>query len=312
MAYPAMNKSYAQTKWNLTSCSNRRKNKAVKYIVIHNTGTNASAKNNCIYFSGGNRNASADFFIDKNGAIYKFNGNLAYRYSWHCGDGYGKYGITNYNSIGIEVVSAGVVFTTAQKNALRKLVCALMDDFDVPSSRVRRHYDASRKWCPSAYCGSTAKNNRWKTLRNYITTKPKNTSATVTNNNTVTTSSTTVTNVVKPITTTATVTSTLKVKSANAKNNTVMVPAASGKVSFAKYVDTYYKSTYTINLENGLNMRYNAGVNNKRVLLIPNGENVTCYGYYSKCNGVKWLLVEYTKDNVTYTGYMNVNYLKKT
>ncbi len=169
MAYPKMNKTYAQTYWNLTSCADRRKNKAVKYIVIHYTGTSACAKNNCIYFSGGNRNASADFFIDKDGSIYRFNGNLATRYSWHCGDGYGKYGITNYNSIGIEVVSAGAEYTAKQKEALRKLVRALMEDFNVPASRVCRHYDASRKRCPAPYAGSTAKNNKWKTLHKYIT-----------------------------------------------------------------------------------------------------------------------------------------------
>ena len=169
MAYPKMNKTYAQTYWNLSSCSDRRKNKAVKYVVVHYTGTNASAKNNCIYFSGGNRNASADFFIDKDGTIYRFNGNLATRYSWHCGDGYGKYGITNYNSIGIEVVSAGAEYTTAQKEALRKLVRALMDDFNIPASRVVRHYDASRKTCPAPYAGSTAKNKKWNELHKYIT-----------------------------------------------------------------------------------------------------------------------------------------------
>ena len=302
-AYPRMNKSYSQIEWNLTPCSNRRKNKAVKYIVIHNTGTNASAKNNCKYFSRGNRNASADFFIDKNGTIYKFNGSLAYRYSWHCGDGNGKKGITNYNSVGIEVVSAGVVFTDAQKKALNKLVRALMSDFGIPASRVVRHFDASGKWCPSAYCGSTMKNKRWKTLREYITTKPKNTSTNVTNNNSVNTSSTAAN---------SSTSSNTKVEGSNAENNTVPVNAASDRVAFARSLDFDYEGVYIVDSESGLNMRYNAGINNKKVTCVSNGEKVSCFGYYSKSGDVKWLLVEYNKDNVTYTGYANINYLHKT
>ena len=105
MGYPYINKEYQQTRYNVTKCQNRRVAGSVKYIVIHYTGTDASAKNNCIYFSGGNRNASADYFIEKDGTIYKFNANCAKYYSWHCGDGKGKYGITNSNSISIEICS---------------------------------------------------------------------------------------------------------------------------------------------------------------------------------------------------------------
>lgn len=168
--YPKINLAYAQSKYNLTPCSNRRDNNAIKYIVIHNTGTTATAENNCRYFSRGNWGASADYFINKDGSIYKFNTSLAKYYSWHCGDGYGQYGITNYNSIGIEVVSASTKFTKAQVAALNRLVRALMDDFNVPASRVVRHYDASRKSCPTYYAGSTStKIKRWNGLRKDVT-----------------------------------------------------------------------------------------------------------------------------------------------
>ena len=169
MAYPSMITSYQQTRYNVTKCSNRRAGKKVKYILIHYTGTKASAKNNCIYFSGGNRKASADYFIDKDGTIYKFNADCACYYSWHCGDGKGKYGITNSNSIGIEVVSAGEVFTSAQISSLKKLVNAIQADYGVADDHVVRHYDASRKRCPAPYCGSTANNNAWNTLWKTIT-----------------------------------------------------------------------------------------------------------------------------------------------
>lgn len=182
MAYPKINTSYAQSRYNVTPCANRRTNKTIRYIVIHYTGTTATAQNNCRYFSGGNRNASADYFINKDGSIYKFNRNLAKYYSWHCGDGAGRYGISNYNSVGIEVVSGGNEFTKAQKEALRKLVRGLMEDFNVPASRVVRHYDASRKICPKPYAGSTSKNKKWKELHKYITAQtiaPKNAPFTV-------------------------------------------------------------------------------------------------------------------------------------
>lgn len=169
MAYPAVNKDYMQTKYNVTKCADRRKSKAVKYIAIHYTAGTGSAKNNCIYFGGGNRNASADYFIDPDGGIYKFNGNCAGYFTWHVGDGNGKYGITNANSIGIEVVNTGNEFTQAQKDALRALVTAIMEDYGVPAKNVVRHYDASRKICPKAYCGSTAKDAKWKELHAYVT-----------------------------------------------------------------------------------------------------------------------------------------------
>lgn len=172
MSYPTMNKTYMQSKYNVTKCSsNRRKNHGVKYIVVHYTGTTASAKNNCIYFSGGNRNASADYFVDTDGSIYKFNEDCANYYTWHCGDGHGKYGIMNSNSIGIEVVSAGKEYTTAQKKSLKKLVMAIMDDYGVSASNVVRHYDASRKICPAPYAGSNEKNRKWLELKDYITGK---------------------------------------------------------------------------------------------------------------------------------------------
>ena len=171
---PAMMKTYSSAKHGNTDKANRTKaSKKIKYIVVHYTGSKASAKNNCIYFAreGAEANASADFFIDKDGTIWKYN-QPTKAYSWHCGDGHGKYGITNSNSVGIEVVSAGEEYTYRQKLALKKLVLYLMEYFSVPADHVVRHYDASRKSCPLAYSGSlsTTKGRKWKKLRAYITT----------------------------------------------------------------------------------------------------------------------------------------------
>ena len=136
-----------------------------KHIVIHYTGSMASALNNCIYFAGGDRQASADYFIDRDGTIYQYNPDLDSYYSWHCGDGRGRYGITNSQSIGIEHVSDGRDFSPEQIKASSELVQWLQSKYGVPDGNVVRHYDASRKQCPAPYINQA----KWNTLHNQLT-----------------------------------------------------------------------------------------------------------------------------------------------
>lgn len=142
---------------------------SVKYIVCHYTGSGTSAAGsalaNCKYFSGGNRSASAHYFIDDSG-IWEYADPEAY-VTWHCGDGGGKYGITNANSIGIEVCMNGdKPYTAKEIKYLKELVTSLMKKFKVPASRVVRHYDASRKYCPYYYA---KRPKEWEALRKTIT-----------------------------------------------------------------------------------------------------------------------------------------------
>lgn len=141
-----------------------RSRSAIKYIVVHYVGSGTSAagnaKNNCIYFSGGNRDASAHYFID-DASIWEY-ADPANWACWHVGDGKGKYGITNSNSIGIEVCNNGGAFTTAEIDRLTWLVQKLMAEYGVPANRVVRHYDASRKLCPLYYAqNQSAWNALW-------------------------------------------------------------------------------------------------------------------------------------------------------
>lgn len=132
----------------------------IKYFVVHYTGGTGSARNNCIYFSNGNRNASADMFVDKDGAIWEYNDIDEGMYTWHCGDGNGRYGITNPNSVGVEVVSNGEDFTEAQIQS----VAALYKYYNQKLGRtleVVRHYDASRKQCPYPYVNES----KWAALK---------------------------------------------------------------------------------------------------------------------------------------------------
>jgi N-acetylmuramoyl-L-alanine amidase len=131
----------------------------IKYIVIHDTGNKrkgANAYAHYRYFNGGNRRASAHYFIDDKEIIQTVEDNNA---SWHCGDGKGKYGITNHNSIGVEIcVNEDGDYEKAVDNTIDLVKC-LMKKYNIPLDRVVRHYDASRKICPR----SMSKNNweRW-------------------------------------------------------------------------------------------------------------------------------------------------------
>jgi N-acetylmuramoyl-L-alanine amidase len=122
-----------------------------QHIVIHDTanknkGANAEAHFN--YFNGGDRQASADFFVDDK-QILQVNDYSTY-YTWHCGDGKGKNGITNANSIGIEIcVNADGNYDVAFQNAVA-LTKQLMAELNIPIDRVVRHYDASGKICPAS------------------------------------------------------------------------------------------------------------------------------------------------------------------
>lgn len=98
------------------------------------------------FFNGGDRQSSADFFVDDKNIVQVNNYNL--NYTWHCGDGRGAYGITNKNSIGIEMcINSDGNFTQTEINTIQ-LVQYLMKQLNIPISRVVRHYDASRKNCP--------------------------------------------------------------------------------------------------------------------------------------------------------------------
>lgn len=150
------------------SCNIQKRTTAVKYIVVHYTGSGTSAagsaKANCTYFAGGNRNASAHYFID-DATICEYAEPSAY-VTWHCGDGKGRYGITNANSVGIEVCNSGGAFSAAEISRLAWLVQKLMARFGVDAAHVVRHYDASRKRCPAYYVDNAA---AWTALHSTIT-----------------------------------------------------------------------------------------------------------------------------------------------
>ena len=137
-------------------------NREIKYLAIHFTAGSSSkagsAKSVKHVFE--QRQASADFAVDDQDLV-QFNPDLKNYYCWAVGDGNGKYGVTNKNSISIEICSSlkkgtsaavpnhsGWYFTDAALENAVKLSKYLMKKYNIPIDRVIRHYDASRKSCP--------------------------------------------------------------------------------------------------------------------------------------------------------------------
>lgn len=121
----------------------------IRYIVCHDTGNvTDSDEGNANFFNTGNRGASAHLFVDDDSItqVVEFNEG-----SWHCGDGGGAYGITNHNSIGIEMCRVNNNVTAKTEQNTLELVKFLMNKFNIPLERVVRHYDASRKPCPKSF-----------------------------------------------------------------------------------------------------------------------------------------------------------------
>lgn len=148
----------------------------IEYIVIHFTANDGDTdENNGKYFKNNIVKASAHYFVDDDSVTQSVPDNyIAYavggsKYS-DCGTtGGGKYygKCTNSNSISIEICDDrknGTIYPSAQTiaNAIT-LTKDLMKKYNIPASRVIRHFDVNGKRCPGYWCGSSAKNKKWKT-----------------------------------------------------------------------------------------------------------------------------------------------------
>lgn len=144
------------TKYNHSSGDTSR----IKYIVIHYVGATGGAEANCRYYAGGNRGASAHYFVDFDGSIWQSveDGDIA----WHCGaKSYVHPECRNANSIGIEMcvrnngsqadTSRDWYFEDATVQAAIELTKDLMVKYHIPADRVIRHYDVTGKICPNPY-----------------------------------------------------------------------------------------------------------------------------------------------------------------
>ena len=120
----------------------------IRYIVIHDTGNpnkGAGALNHKNYVENNTRGASAHYFVDDKVIVQYVGDSLS---AGSVGDGKGKYGITNANSLSVEMcINSDADYVKTYKNTV-ELTKNLMRKFNIPIDRVVRHYDASRKNCP--------------------------------------------------------------------------------------------------------------------------------------------------------------------
>lgn len=151
-------------KTNLASRSNygkARDLKDIEYIVLHYTGNDGDTdENNGKYFAREVVYTSAHYFVDDDSVTQSVPDN---HIAFHCGGYTYKHPkCRNENSLGVEIcddVRNGKIYPSAKtiENALEH-VQSLMDKYNVPKSRVIRHYDVTGKSCP-AYWVNDAK---WK------------------------------------------------------------------------------------------------------------------------------------------------------
>ena len=155
------------TKVNRTVMSGKKN----KYLVIHYVGAVSTAKNNASYFYSTNRGASANYFVDDTSIWQVVEDKDA---AWHCGTT-GKYyhkECRNNNSIGIEMccIKKNGKLDVSDKTVANtiELVKQLMTKYNIPASKVIRHYDVTHKKCPAPFVSDSA---RWKEFKAKLTDK---------------------------------------------------------------------------------------------------------------------------------------------
>ena len=124
------------------------RNDDILFIVIHFTGNNGdTALNNCNYFSGANRGASANYFIGDDGIYQSVPDKWA---AWAVGgtNTYKHRYCRNMNSISIEMCSR---IGADGKYYIRDGIVEQMNKYGVPVENVLRHYDVWDKKCPEPF-----------------------------------------------------------------------------------------------------------------------------------------------------------------
>lgn len=143
-----------------------------RYIIVHNTGNTASARNEASFAasSGGlDRPSSYHYVLDGSNPVYQLLDDTDTAWAVGAWRGATQY-IGNNESISIEVCSNGTEFTGAEVAQLTELVGLLMKRHGIPASRVVRHFDAhsGHKQCPAAYCNQSKWNALWRVITSGI------------------------------------------------------------------------------------------------------------------------------------------------
>ena len=159
---------------NRKNYGSKRNTSLIKYLVYHYTANDGDTDEaNAKYFHNNVVKASAHRFVDDDSVTISVPDNYV---AWHCGGGLqGSKGhtyykkCTNTNSIGIEMCDTirngkYEVSPQTRANAIaegRKIV----KKYNIPKSRVIRHYDVTGKNCPAYFVKDE---EAWKKFRDEI------------------------------------------------------------------------------------------------------------------------------------------------
>lgn len=116
-----------------------------KYVVIHNTYNNASAKNEVSYHNSNNNQVSFHIAVDDIEAIQCVDFG---RNTWSCGDGANGQG--NRYGISLEICyskSGGAKYTQAEENAVY-VAARLLHQYGLGIDKLKQHADFANKNCP--------------------------------------------------------------------------------------------------------------------------------------------------------------------
>jgi len=147
-----------------------------KFLVIHYVGAQSStAENNATYFAGGDRQASAHYFVDDNSiwqSVEDLNG------AWSVGNT--RTEVNNQNSINIEMccLGANLLVTEKTEGNTIELAAYLMKKYNIPLSNLRTHFEVSgsSKVCPNWNSNNWSRYNNFKTkLNKSLTVETTNT-----------------------------------------------------------------------------------------------------------------------------------------
>ena len=118
------------------------------YVVIHETDNwskGAGAKAHATAMKNGNLAGTVHYYVDSDSVYQTLDHKDG---AWAVGDGKGKYGIINRNSINIEIcVNPESDYYKAVDKA-EQLAASLLKQYGWGTDRLKRHYDASREHCP--------------------------------------------------------------------------------------------------------------------------------------------------------------------
>lgn len=118
------------------------------YVVIHETDNwskGANARAHASAMKNGNLAGTVHYYVDSQECYQTLEHQDG---AWAVGDGHGKYGISNLNSINIEIcVNPESNYYLAVDRAA-ELAAMLLNQYGWDTSHLKRHYDASRKHCP--------------------------------------------------------------------------------------------------------------------------------------------------------------------